>query len=906
MPNEIRHILAALLLLTPGAARAEQPISFSTLAGNAGYGWVDAEGAAARFDSPEGVAVDASGTVYVADTQNGVIRRVSADGGVATMAGAAGVTGYADGNGAQALFTWPQWLALGPDGNLYVADTGNSTIRCVTPQGAVRTVAGSPVMAGSADGTNAGAMFNFPSAIVADSAGRLYVADTGNSTIRMIVPEGTNWVVTTLAGAAGVNGRVDGTNQHARFYQPWGIAVDAETNLYVADTGNTALRKVTPSGTNWVTATVWLGAFLGALALDDSGSVYATDSGDDVILRIAKSGTNWVSTVLAGRRGVAGSADGPAGTNNALFSYPRGIASSTDGLLCVADTLNSTIRQVTRAGAVSTLAGTAGGPGNADGPGDQARFDAPAGVAVDGQGNLYVADMQNNAIRRIGSSGVVATLAGTPGGAAGSADDFGTNAAFNQPAALVVDTATNLYVADSDNNEIRKLAWAGTNWLVSTVAGRAGAFYFGVVTNVITNAFANVTNVTSLTFYPQSDYLDYSGVITNIAGVITNLPAWSTNTLVVTNGSGHAVTNLVATNNLGGVVASFAIGTTNLYYVVTNAPLFHTNAPVNDTNFVGLLATNAFTLSPAPPLLNGEGTNSIFFHPSGVALDGAGDLYVADGATNGVRVVTPEGLVSSLAGSAGAYTVSAAQFGTNRLWYQSSSVVVDAHGNVFVADAVNNTIREIVPGKAAVTIAGKAGVCGWVDGTNGAARFAAPSGLAMDAQGNLFVADALSDTIRKITPVGANWVVTTVGGLATVPGSADGVGSAARFSQPGGVAVDATGNLYVADTGNSTVRLGQPASAAPVALKCSFTGGSVVLSWPATATGFILESAGSLEGTPNWTVVTNSPATSGGGLWVTNAVGGRAAFFRLSQSAGPAISAPVPAYHVSAGGVGQP
>ncbi len=881
MPNQISIILAAVVLLAPGMALADPPVSFSTLAGNAGYGWVDGAGVDARFNFPEGVAADALGNVYVADTQNSVVRRIDAAGAVTTLAGAAGTAGAGDGLGAEARFAYPQGLALGADGNLYVADTGNSTVRRVTPEGTVTTVAGWPGVIGSADGTNSAVGFNLPCGIAADAGGRLYVADTGNSTVRMLEPSGANWIVTTLAGSHKLSGFVDGANQNALFFQPWGIAADTNGNLYVADTGNIALRKVAASGTNWVTTTLWQGGFLGGAAVDGAGNLYVVDSGDDVILKVAGSGPNWASTVLAGSVGVAGSADGSAGTDAALFDYPRGIAASAYGLLCVADSLNNTIRQVTAAGEVSTLAGAAGGQGNADGAADQARFNGPLGLAADAQRNVYVADSRNNAIRCVSPSGFVTTLAGAPGGVAGSVDGAGRNAAFDLPAAVAVDAATNVYVADSGNNEIRKLAWAGTNWWVTTLAGRAGESYWGTITNVITNALANVTNVASVSFYPQSDYLSYFGVITNIAGVITNLGLWGTNATTVTNSSGHVATNLTITSNLGGVVANFAIGATNLYYVVTNTPLFHTNEPFYGTNFVGLLATNSSALGAAPPLLNGLGTNAIFHRPAGLALDGAGNVYVADGGTNGVRVVTPAGAVSTLAGSAGAYPVLASQLGTNRLFYHSSSVAVDGGGNVFVADAENNTIREIAPGSAALTIAGAPGLWGTADGTNSNARFASPASIALDAQGNLFVADALGDTVRRITPMGADWVVTTVGGLADAPGSADGSGSAARFNQPAGIAVDGSGNLYVADTGNDTIRLGQTVLGTSVVLQCALAGGQVVLSWPAPSEGFVLETAASLAGPGNWTAVTNVPAASGGEFAVTNAVTAPWAFYRL-------------------------
>jgi sugar lactone lactonase YvrE len=347
------------------------------------------------------------------------------------------------------------------------------------------------------------------------------------------------------------------------------------------------------------------------------------------------------------------------------------------------------------------------------------------------------------------------------------------------------------------------------------------------------------------------------------------------------------VTNTLVTGNLGGVLTNLTIGATNMYFIVTNTPLFGTNiARSGSTNWTNVfsLATNTFDLAVAPPLLDGVGTNALFNEPSGLALDNAGNLYVADGGTNGVRVVTPDGVVTTLASSLGAYTVDASEFGTNLLFYHSSAVAVDTAGDLYVADAGNNTIREISAAGVVATIAGSPGLYGVADGTNGGARFASPASLALDAQGNLFVADALSHTIREVTPAGSNWIVTTVGGLANTPGDADGTGSSARFNRPGGLAVDGSGNVYVADTGNDTIRLGSATVEAAPVLQCSALAGQVVLSWQAAASaGFTLETAGSLAAPVNWTAVTNVPTVLDGASWVTNPATMPAAFYRLHK-----------------------
>src|SRR5207245_1130651 len=253
-------------------------------------------------------------------------------------------------------------VAVDGAGNIYVADSGNYTIRKVTSCGIVSTLAGLAGSIGSADGTGSDARFDFPVGVAVDSAGNVYVGDSGNHTIRKITPSG---VVSTLAGVAGSSGSVDGASSAARFYQPAGTAVDTTGNVYVADSGNYTIRKITPSG---------------------------------------------VVSTLAGVAGSSGSADGTGSA--ARFYNPRGVAVDSAGNVYVADTQNYTIRKITPAAVVSTLAGLAGSSGSVDGTGSAARFYNPIGVAVDSAGNVYVADALNHTIRKITPAGVVSTMAG--------------------------------------------------------------------------------------------------------------------------------------------------------------------------------------------------------------------------------------------------------------------------------------------------------------------------------------------------------------------------------------------------------------------------------------------------------------------------------------------------------------
>jgi sugar lactone lactonase YvrE len=218
----------------------------SVVAGRTGDGTNDGVGRVAGFDAPEAMTVEPAGSVIIADTGNHTIRRVALDGTVTTIAGTAGVAGSSDGPGTtRALFNKPGGVTSDFLGNLYVADTGNHTIRKITPDGAVSTLAGSPGVAGAVNGVSSVARFNNPRGIVMDAAGSLFVADTLNQVIRKISVAGA---VSTFAGAAGNAGSADGaTGSLARFNQPQGLAIDALGNLYVADTLNSCIRQITPA-----------------------------------------------------------------------------------------------------------------------------------------------------------------------------------------------------------------------------------------------------------------------------------------------------------------------------------------------------------------------------------------------------------------------------------------------------------------------------------------------------------------------------------------------------------------------------------------------------------------------------------------------------------------------------------
>ncbi|MCX6879143.1 MAG: hypothetical protein NTW21_35855 [Verrucomicrobia bacterium] len=542
----------------------------STLAGSPGVaGSTDGLGAAARFNNPFGLAVDGNGTVYVADTYNCTIRKVTPDGVVTTLAGRPGGRGFSEGTGSAARFNFPMKVAVDGSANVYVTDVFNQVIRKITPAGAVSTLAGYPTVPGSADGTGCAARFDFPQGIAVDGNGNVYVGDVSNRTIRKITPAG---VVTTLAGSPGIKGGEDGTGSTARFDAPIGMAVDGGGNVYVAEPDSGTLRKVTSDGVVTTLAGTRNHGRINedgtgsnahfydpsGVAVDAGGTLYVADSDANTIRKVTSLG---VVTTFAGCPVNYGNTDGARRV--ARFTQPAGVALDGNGNMYIADRFNDSIRKITAAGEVSTfavspgnygspmsvavdgsgnvyvaysryvirkitpagvasdLAGSPGNSGSADGSGSTARFGYLESITVDGSGNIYVADGGNATIRKITPAGVVSTLAGSPGHS-GRDDGSGSAARFDDPCGVAADGAGNVYVADTNNCTIRKITPAG---VVTTLAGNPDAFPESV----------DGTGSTARFNFPEGIAVDgsgnvyvgdrWSGVLRKVtpAGVVTTL-----------------------------------------------------------------------------------------------------------------------------------------------------------------------------------------------------------------------------------------------------------------------------------------------------------------------------------------------------------------------------------------------
>ncbi len=671
-------------------------------------------------------------------------------------------------------------VGTGGTGSNQYAMAGAVQGKALSLMKAVTTIAGNATtVAGtlsSADGIGTSARFFAPAGIVTDGV-NLYVVDTFNDTIRKIdISTGT---VTTLAGTVGSIGWADGIGTEAKFCRPQGITTDG-TNLYVADTYNNAIRKIVIA--TGMVSTIAGSAFNSGAAdgtgtaasfnkpwgiTTDGTNLYVTDSENYTIRKIVIA-TGEVTT-LAGTAGDRGSADGTGAV--ARFQSPLGITADGSNLY-VADYNNDTIRKVViSTGSVFTFAGTAGSYGSADGVGAAARFLGPIDITTDGS-SLYVSDSNNNLIRKIViATGVVTTLAGDGNRSGGTADGVGTAASFRFPKGITT-YGTNLYVTDSDNNLIRKIVI--NTGAVTTLAG---------ATNM-----ADGDGTAARFYYPRD---------------------------VTTDG-----TNLYVTDSMNGAIRKIVIATGTVSTLVSSGLTYPTGITTDGTNLYVtdqydqtirkiVIATGAVTTLAGSPYVEGHddgtGAAASFHAPGGITTDGV-NLYVAEWANYTIRkIVIATGAVTTLAGSAG-NSDSVDGIGTAARFFSPNGVTTDGQ-NLYVTDQ-NGAIRKIVIATGEVsTLAGTAGYIGDFDGIGAAASFNTPQGITTDGF-NLYVTDtgyggSGNSTIRKIAI--ATREVTTLAGTAGKYGSADGTGAAARFNYPLGITTDGM-SLYVADTGNSTIR----------------------------------------------------------------------------------------------------
>ena len=448
--------------------------TITTIAGNGGrgYGGNDGEPAVRVSVSwPRGLAVDGAGNVYIAASGDSRILRVDPSGIITTVAGT-GEEGYSGDGGpaVDAALHNPSGVAVDGAGNLYIPDGSNHRVRRVDASGTITTIAGDGEGGYSGDGGPAvRARLDLPTALTVDRSGNLYFVDARNNRIRRVDTSGT---ITTVAGTgeSGFSGE-GGPAVSAWLYDPVGIAFDKLGNLYIADRKNNRIRRVDASGVITTVAGIGERGYSGDggpavrarldlpthVALDSSGNLYIADTLNQRIRRVDASGT--ITTVVTG------------------FHHPRGIAVDRSGNLYVADTWRNRIRQVDPSGTITTVAGTGERGFSGDGgPAIEARLDLPGDVAVDDSGNLYIADTFNFRIRRVDTAGTITTIAGIGRGIDNGGTGPATGAVLNTPKGVAVDGTGNLYISDTIHGRIKRVDTSG---IITTIAGTGRNGYSG-------------------------------------------------------------------------------------------------------------------------------------------------------------------------------------------------------------------------------------------------------------------------------------------------------------------------------------------------------------------------------------------------------------------------------------------
>ena len=848
---------AALVVSGVGVAPAANSGVVTTLAGSGSAAFVDGTGAAASFSEPFGVVmIPSSGMVVVADMRNNRIRQVTPLGVVTTLAGS-GSQAFADGTGAAASFNNPYGVAVIPSsGVVVVADTYNCRIRLVTPLGVVTTLAGSGSTA-FADGTGAAASFWTPTGVaVIPSSSVIVVADTANNRIRLVTPLG---VVTTLAGS-GSQAFADGTGAAASFHYPYGVAVIPSSGmLVVVDQSNHRIRLVTSlgivttlagSGSPTFADGMGTGASFhspqGIAVIPSSGVVIVSDTDNNRIRLVTPLG---VVTTLAGSGASCSFLDGTGAA--ASFCIPRGVAVMPwSSVIVVADYGNYRIRLVTPplppalAACDSTWHHVALSYSPSSSP-------FPLTAFLDGALAFQLASTvtlpsASASTLRVGWSGDPATNGGSLfTGSLAELRIYARTLTTTEVVALSQSSSGGTY---SYGSGASATCAAGATY-VSSSAGctpsatlTAGpidtAFYLsgsqaeGVAAFTV-SALAGITNVAGPFSAVNSALALASGSYLSVPGASapTALPsggnvAWSASAWVKCTTIPGPWASVLEWGTAGDAQGAATAQAASL--VVAGAA-----AATASWGIGGGVTTLAGSSSRS--FADGVGAASSFYYPWGVAvIPSSGIIVVADYGNHRIRLVTPFGVVTTLAGSGSATFADGA--GTAASFANPTGVaVIPSSGVVIVADQNNNRIRLVTPLGVVTTLAGS-GSNSFADGTGSLASFNIPSGVAViPLSGVVAVADMSNNRIRLVTPLG---VVTTFAG--SIQGYADGTGAAASFSNPQGVAVNPlSGVIVVAEYSNNRIRLittPQP----PALAACDSTWHHVALTYAPSATPYTL------------------------------------------------------------------
>jgi uncharacterized protein (TIGR03437 family) len=647
-------------------------------------------------------------------------------------------------------------VTFDPSGNLYFT-AGNCVFKL--SGSSVIVVAGNGRAGFSGDGGPAvNAELNDPFGIAIDLKGNIFVADSLNNRIRVIDPTGTinTWAGNGQIGSVGAYGD-GGPATSASMNNPLGVAVDSFNQVYVADTGNNMIRKITLSGT--------------------------------------------ISTICG--NGLPGYSGDKFAAINAELNHPADLIFDTNYNLLIADTGNALVRRITTDGNINIFAGNITEVGYY---GDTLTADLiglfePYSLVLDPGGDLYIVERGDGRIRIVTySTAIVNTVVGN--GALGfSGDGAASNLAMlNQPTGIAIDSAGNLYIADSENCRIRKAAAGGNTSPITTVAGNGGISYSGDgsrATKAQLNTPLGVAVDSSGNLY-IADTANHAVRKVTAAGTISTLAGTGT---AGYSGDGSAAAGAQLSGPQGIAVDSSG----NVYIADTG------NARVRKISTAGVISTYAGSGTVGYAGDGSSATAAQLNAPLSVALDSAGNLYIADFGNNVVRKVTAGGIISTVAGNGiqgfggdGGPARSAALNGPQ-------AVAVDSSGNLYIADSQNSRVRVVTLNGSIATVAGT-GIAGYT-GDGGLAvnaQIANPAGLAIDSAGAIYITDS-SVLVRKFFVGGP---ISTIAGNGTVGYSGDG-GSArlAQLDAPIGLTVSSQGVIYIADSGNSAIRSLQPTAA---------------------------------------------------------------------------------------------
>lgn len=608
-----------------------------------------------------------------------------------------------------------------------------------------QTVAG---LSGAGDGGPAvSALLNWPQGLALDDHGNLYVADSFHHRIRKITPEGRISTVagTGLPGAGGDGGPA----VHASLNEPRAVGVDAAGNLYIADLHNHRIRKVTPQG---------------------------------------------IISTLAGTGRAQSTPDGALAAA-APIEYPMGVAVDRRGNVYFSESGRNLVRVVDRDGRLATIAGTGlGGYSGDGGPAREARLDSPTDLAIDAAGNLYIADVRSGRVRRVDPSGIITTVAGN-----GSYKESGDNgpalqAGLGSISGLAVDAQGNLFIASLYESRVRKVDLSGriTNVAGNGLPGFAGDGWpipmaqFNMPTGLAVDRMGNVY---------VSDRLNARVRKVSVFGRVYTVAGRGQEGF-----SGDGGPAVEARLRSPEAVLVDAAG--NLLIADSG------NHRVRKVTPTGEISTVAGRDLDRMPGYGGPALNTIVVHPSGLAADAEGDLYITSFTTSLVLKLSPSGTITVFAGNFrgyfgfGAYTGDGGPAAAARLDHPAA-VATDAAGNVYIADALNHAIRKVTRDGIITTVVGN-GVAGF-SGDGGPAKQAQlnmPMGVAIDRNGNLYIADTNNRRVRKVDPSGT---ITTVAGGSHRSSPLGVAGTSFILTEPTGLAVDASDNLYIADEGGQHV-----------------------------------------------------------------------------------------------------